>query len=358
MNTVPSSSLNWRAALGLIFLGAAALALATPLDGLNLHPLIPAWQAQAKAALVVLAPYLVVAVLGAGVGLSELASTFSDYPREAIATRWGQLLIWLNAVAAVLAFLIAQVYAPATINPLVLIIGVGVGFPALIRTKFTLAKQFGGEGSGDLNLNVGWLYEQFQALCKKQIDLELMRSRLESVERLLAQYSTPQLYVIARYTVQARATLTAQEEAARLDELKQIIADTEGGPQATRMGLALLILELGGKSYVDRLVAERPGAPAAPAATALATLLPGATPDNSTEAVAKRLTDLPFAELVALAKEVLKSPEDEAYVQQAAAASADLSEVKRKAPIAYYIISKAGIEAAEQALNASVMKRK
>src|ERR1051326_6122024 len=97
-------------------------------------------------------------------------------------------------------------------NLLLVIIGVGVGFPTLIRTKFTLAKQFGGDDKDDLNVNIGWLYDQFQNLCKKQIDLDLMLYRLTQVDRLLERYSTVQeLSQTALYTIKARATLTKEE---------------------------------------------------------------------------------------------------------------------------------------------------
>jgi hypothetical protein len=338
--------------VGLVLLAVVAIALgmfaAAPLDGLGLHPNVLVLQAQFKASIGVLAPYLFVGALGAGVGLAELTSTFGDYPREAVATRWGGLLIWLNAVAAALAYLIARVYAPVDMNPIVLIIMVGVGFQAFIRTKFTLAKQMGGS-EGDLNLNIGWLYEQFQRLCKDQIDRELMRSRLELVEKLLARYSTPQLYTIARYTVQARATLTTEEEEARLGELKTIISDADGGPQSTRMNLALLILDIGGRSYVERL-SEQPSRMPGQESEGAA-LLSEATPDAPTEALAKELTQLPLDDLVSLAKDVLKAPEDVEYVEEAAMPKPGMNEVRQKAPIAYYVVSRTSAETAQKALD-------
>lgn len=345
-----------RLDLGLLFITllivAAGAFLLAPLNLLGASDSLLMFQMQALVTVEKLLPYLLVGVLGGGVGLAELSSTFSDTPREAIATRWGQLLIWLNAMAAVLAFVVVQIYAPKDLNPIILIIGVGVGFPAIIRTKFTLAKQFGGDSSaGDLNVNIGWLYEQFQNLCKKQIDLELMTSRLEEVEKMLARYSTPQLYVIARYTLKARATLTNEESTARTEELKAIINDKEGGPQSTKMNLALLILELGGRAYVDRLVKEA-DKPAPPGRSVTAALLPDEAADPSTESVAKQLTQLPLTELTNFAKDLLKSPEDQTYIDQSAKPSPSLSEVQVKAPIAYYVTSKVGPQAAQKALNA------
>jgi hypothetical protein len=336
--------LRRRFNLGLAFwiflFGIIALFLAAPLGQSNLHPNIIEVQAQTKAALTLLAPYLLVGALGGGVGLAELSSTFNDYPRQAIATRWGQYLIWLNALAALGAYFIARLYAPADMNSILLILMVGVGFQALIRTKFTLAKQFGGGDQGDLSVDIGWLYEQFQNLCKKQIDLELMTYRRAQVDRLLARYPTVQeLYQTALYTTSARATLTKEEEAAKLAELQQII-DPKVPPEVARMNLGLLILELGGVAYVVLLVGARAMAPEAA----------GGGGELSTDAIVKRLVDLPLPELLTLAESVLPSREDQEWVKKAAAPAPGLTEIRQKAPIAYYLAEHVGPEEINRAL--------
>lgn len=83
-----------------------------------------------------MAPYVIVALIGAIVVLAEIASTFPNYPREALRTYWGKLLMLVNTLAAALAFWIAWTYAPDAHLPL-LVLGVGIGFQALIRTRFT-----------------------------------------------------------------------------------------------------------------------------------------------------------------------------------------------------------------------------
>lgn len=309
-----------------LVLALAAIFLAIPLDTLNLAPIILQLQTQGRLALMVLWPYATVAALGAGVGLAELSSTFDDYPRQAIATRWGQYLIWLNGISAVLAFAIAKLYAPPQTNQLLLIIGAGAGFPTLIRTKFTLAKQFG--GGDDLSINIGWLYDQFQNVCKKQIDLDLMSYRRQQVDRLLARYSTVQeLSQTALYTIKARATLTKAEEEARLADLAQIV-DPKVPPELARMNLGLLILELGGVAYVDLLVGAKESVPGM-AETSRA---------GGDEALAKKLVELSLDNLVQLALRVLQQPNDQAWVKAAAQPAPGLSAAQQKAPIAYYVV--------------------
>jgi len=121
---------NVGVAAGVIVIAAALIFLAMPLTGTGAPDFLVAVQTQLRAALVSLAPYLVVGGLGGAVGLAELSKTFSDYPREAIAARWGQYLIWLNAVAAMFAYFVARIYTPPETNSVLLILAVGLGFPA------------------------------------------------------------------------------------------------------------------------------------------------------------------------------------------------------------------------------------
>ena len=333
--------------LGLFLLAGAvvvaAIFLLIPLENANILPAIIDWQSRARQTAGLLAPYVAVGTLGAAVGLAELSSAFNDYPREAVAARWGQAIIWLNAFAAVLAYLITRVYAPAEINPLALILAAGVGFPAIIRTKFTLARQFGGSNDRDLSIDIGWLYEQFQNLCKKQIDLELMTYRRHQVDRLLARFGTVQeLYQTALYTLNARATLTAEEEQAKLDELKRAV-DAKLPPELTRLNMGLFILELGGVAYVDLLARARPEKPAAEVSVA-----GGA--EAAADAVVRQLAERPLAELAKLADDVLKVAEDKERARQLAEPIPGLPELTRRTAIARFLVDRLGSEVAGKLL--------
>lgn len=323
---------------GLVLLGGlAAIFIALPLQTFNLPPEWLAAQAGVKAVAVFLIPYAAVGALGAAVGLSEVSSTFSDYPLRALGNRWGQYLIVLNALAAMLAYLLARIYAPPDTDPIVIIVSVGIGFPALIRTKFTLAKNFSGasNGEGDVSINLGWLYDQFQALCKKQIDLDLMTYRREKVDHLLRSYTTVQeLYDTALYTLQARATLTPEEEAAKRAELQRIIGD-KLPPELTRLDLGLLILELGGEAFVKSMTEARAASGAAGGHEPL-------TPDK----VVKELRDLPLTDLTQKAIAACTAPADQARIQQLAEPVPGIPEVTQKASIARFLVDKLGFEAA------------
>ncbi|MBS3785100.1 MAG: hypothetical protein KGY78_11720, partial [Anaerolineae bacterium] len=199
-------------------------------------------------------PYLAVILLGVVVGLAELASTFADYPTDAIVSAWGLGLIVLNGAMAAIVLAVVRLYANAT-NLFLLVLAVGVGFQALIRTEFTLAKQFSGEGGGDLSLNLGWLYDQFQALCKTQIDQSLMRRRQPIVRELVEAFpSKLALFNMAYYTLVARRTLAPEEEARQVTQLTKRLEDSSLPDDVVRRMLALHILETGGDEHARALI--------------------------------------------------------------------------------------------------------
>jgi hypothetical protein len=207
-------------------------------------------------------PYIGVAALGLTVGLAELTSAFSDYPMRALSSPWGWGLIVVNGVAAVLALGIVRSYMPDG-NLFLTILATGIGFPAIVRTNIVLAKQFAGTEAKDLSLNLGWLYEQFQNLCKNQIDLGLMRQRRRGVDALLERFPDERsLYNIAYYTIISRGTLSPDEETRRLTELNEVMTNQALPPEVIRPTIALSILENGGEGYTDLLIHTTPTAPA------------------------------------------------------------------------------------------------
>jgi hypothetical protein len=309
--------------------------LAFPMETVSLQPWAPALQAQLRVLVSQGWPFAAVALLGAMVGLGEIASTFPNYPREALRTRWARNLILVNAIAAALAFGIAQAYTPTT-NLILMVLGVGIGFQAIIRTRFTLAKQIGGSGENDVSLNLGWLYEQFQNLCKTQIDLELMNGRRTAVTRLIERYPTlAELHDIAEYTIISRATLTPDEAKARMAELDTLF-DPKAPANFARTSIALKILENGGQTYVDLLLSQ-------PETAAPEAAIP--------EDVVKRLMDkYSLADLVTLAMQLTTTPQEHDYIQGAAQPVAGVGKASQKAAIAHFLVQRVGVETVLKAI--------
>jgi hypothetical protein len=296
-------------------------------------------------------PYIVVALLGLSVGLAELSSTFPNYPLEAITSNWGLLLLGVNGIVAAVVFAIARYYSPET-NTFLLVLAVGIGFQSIIRTRFVLAKQFGGDGEGrDLSLNLGWLYEQFQNLCKTQIDLVLMRNRQSTVEHLITRYpSEKELYNLAYFTIVAR-TLSREEEQARIDELNNLMKNISLPPEVIRRGLALMILEVGGQAFAELLCRPAPGEMVAMPAAAS----PAAA--NRDQLVGKLVDSFGLDELANLARQAVdRAPagEDrEALMRFVEGTVGDTraSEQSRKVILARFIVDKGGIPFATEVLS-------
>jgi hypothetical protein len=296
-------------------------------------------------------PYLSVVLLGVVVGLAELASTFADYPMDAVISAWGLGLIGLNGAMAALVFAIVRFYAPET-DMFLLVLAVGVGFQALIRTKFTLAKQFSGADGGDLSLNLGWLYDQFQALCKTQIDQMLMRRRQPIVRKLVEAFpSQLALFNMAYYTVVARRTLTPEEEAQQLDVLAERLGDTSLPDEVIRMTFALHILETGGEGHAQALIEATPRQ-APLAAAAAETLDREAVTGNLAERL--DLETLKELALEAVERKAAGGVRDEwcAYVEGTAGDTAS-PEAVRRIGLARFIVDKAGLAFAADKLAAA-----
>jgi hypothetical protein len=230
-------------------------------------------------------------------------------------------------------------------NPVLQVLAVGVGFQALIRTRFILAKPINGRGEGEISLNLGWLYDQFQNLCRTQIDLELMNNRRTAVTRLLEYYpSLAELYDIAWYTIIARATLSDDEEAARLAELEKLI-DPKAPEQFARTSIALMVLENGGQAYVDLLLDQ-----AMDMEGDMAAALPVPQAMTTEKLVWELIESYSVDELVALTSRLTEDQRVCDWVKEAAAPDPGTSEANRKSAIAHFLVQQLSAEVLQNAL--------
>jgi hypothetical protein len=330
-----SHSTKLLVALLLLFLGALIIFVVWPIG-----EAAPAWmgqfQSSTRYSVGIVGPFLFVAFLGGIIGVAELTSTFKTYPREALLTRWAWVLILANAVAAAVAMLILRATMPR-MNLITEILAVGLGFQAIIRTRFVLAKQVGADNSGEVALNLGWLYDQFSNLARRQIDLELMNNRRTAVIRMIQYYPTlAELYDIALYTITARETFTLAEEEAKRAELEKLI-DPKAPEKFAKTSVALMILENGGQAYVDLLLTQ--------AMTHPGTAVPIPAPPRQ-EAVVRQLVDNYDVEgLVTLTDQLTKDNAIRDYVRAAAKPEAAISVAEQKATIAHFLTQQVGTEA-------------
>ncbi len=289
------------------------------------------------------APYVLVGLLGATVAIAELVSTFQTYPREALRARWAWILITVNVVAAIIALVVVRV-TMTEMNPSLQILSVGVGFQAIIRTRFVLAKRIGDDGQeGEVALNLGWLYDQFQNLARTQIDLELMNKRRTAVTRLLEYYpSMAELYDIAWYTITARATLTREQEEQRKADLEKLL-DPKAPENFAKSSIALMILENGGQAYVELLLTQ-----------AMQMLSPEAMAlnksNNGDNLVREMVDKYSLDELVALTEKVAHSQKVVDYVKEAAKPDPAANTANQKATIAHFLVQQIGTDPLQKAV--------
>lgn len=304
----------------------------------------PVWMGQYQQSLKhtakILSPYLLVGLVGGIIGTAEITSTFKTYPREAFKTQWAWVLIGVNAVAAMAALLVLQVTTP-NMDLLMQILAVSFGFQAIIRTRFVLAKQVGAQGDGEVAVNLGWLYDQFSGLARRQIDLELMNNRRTAVTQLLEYYPTlAELYDIALYTITARETLTEKEEEDKLEELQRLI-DPKAPEHFAKTSVALTILENGGQAYVDLLLNQ------AMDAVSTATAVASPTPDKM---VRQLVANYDLQQLVQMTQALTEDESVRNYVEQAAKPSPNINVADQKVTIAHFIVQQIGTDRVKEAM--------
>ena len=68
------------------------------------------------------------------------------------------------------------------------------------------------------------------------------------------------------------------------------------------------------------------------------------------ESVVKMLVEMSLDDLVSFGLGMLNASEDQDWVKKAAQPQGNITEVKQKAPIAYYLVSRLGVDAVTRAL--------
>ncbi len=293
------------------------------------------FQSNLRYSTAVISPFLIVGFVGGVIGVAELVSTFKTYPREALLTRWAWVLIMTNVLAAMTALLILRATVP-NMDFLMEFMAVSFGFQAIIRTRFVLAKQVGVKGDGEVAVNLGWLYDQFSNLARRQIDLELMNNRRTAVTQIIQYYPTlAELYDIALYTITARETLTPEEEDGKRSELEKLI-DPKAPEEFAKTSVALTILENGGQAYVDLLLTQARSSAHAATETA---------PPLTQDALVRQLVSQYDLEgLVQLSDTLTDDENVRNYVQEAAKSHPNTSSADKKATIAHFLVQQVGAE--------------
>ena len=196
--------------------------------------------------------YIVVSFIGLIVGFVEIVSTFESKTtlvlsqKKAGAWAWG--LIVFNGCMNLSVFAILM-YLTDKWNPILLSLIVGFFSPILIRIKLTVIKNL--SSTDELILNLGWIYERIQKLCKAQIDNAMLVSG-QQLKKILARIQgRKQLYNFVYVIVQSSETLSPQKKEEKLKLADEFYKLTD--ERIAQMKLSLLLLEVGGVQLVERL---------------------------------------------------------------------------------------------------------
>lgn len=200
-------------------------------------------------------PHLIVIVSGTIIGIAEIQSVFNSAFIQAIRTNWGKGLLVFNAITAEIVYILIILQYPSAPR-VITAISVGIGFPTLLRTRFTLKKSFNPK-EGDFTFGLDKIYQQFQKQFKDGIDKELIPTNSDLAERLVNKYSDfYDLYRIAKKVVNIRSHLTSEERTREIEFLEQIFIE-EKDEKLGLFRIAKQIIDLAGIKNV-KFIIENP----------------------------------------------------------------------------------------------------
>jgi hypothetical protein len=201
-------------------------------------------------------PHLIVIVFGIIIGIAEIQSVFNSAFIQAIRTNWGKGLLVFNAITAEIVYILIILQYPSAPR-VITAISVGIGFPTLLRTRFTLKKSFNPK-EGDFTFGLDKIYQQFQKQFKDGIDKELILTNSDLAEKLVDKYSEfYDLYRIAQKVVNIRDHLTLEERAEAIASLEKIFTK-EKDEKLVLFIIAKKIIDLAGISYVQYIIDNPP----------------------------------------------------------------------------------------------------
>lgn len=200
-----------------------------------------------------LAPFLVAALAGAALTFFELLKTFQRAVGSALRSRWGLALLGLNALSAILVYAFVR-YALNVDAGLWTALAVGLTFPVLLRSRFTLYRQTGKKDDPDLteiSLKLDEFYQTLQDWCYTEVNAWLAAERYTQAEAIKEKYTVRQLE-------QRLSDLIASEPMpAKRDEhearLQSILTAYKDDPHRRHHELAVLYIDISTPQEIHKL---------------------------------------------------------------------------------------------------------
>jgi hypothetical protein len=190
----------------------------------------------------VVAPFVVAALAGAALAFFELLTTFQRNIGRALKSRWGLVLLGLNALSAVGVYAIVRYVFKFDAGIWTALV-VGVTFPVVIRSRFTFYRQPGEKETADLtefSLKVDEFYQTLQGWCLNEVNTLLAEQRKALAEAIKNKFSVKQLEKELRDLIASGVMPEKrQEQEKKLDEILQ----TQDNARREQL-LALLLIDL------------------------------------------------------------------------------------------------------------------
>jgi len=204
----------------------------------------------------VIAPYLLLSLIGTIIGLLEILTTFNNRLNEALRSKWTIGLIVLNATGACFPYWVLNSYLPTNQeNSIQMIVAMGFGFPVIIRSRFVIIKPFSFETEQeqkDLAIDLGRFYDKFQEVFKKQIDRDLLPERASLIDQLKETLSPQMIRDLALKTIWALNTLSEDEKLHYENKINETFQKLSIEKAHAKM--AIFVLDLAGVEQIKELI--------------------------------------------------------------------------------------------------------
>jgi hypothetical protein len=186
-------------------------------------------------------PYAIVGVIATCFVLAELVKLFGGHISIALKSSWTYVLVGVNVIAALIAYVAARYFLNVE-SDYWLALFVGVSYPLLLRSRFTLFRSVGSkevqEQLSALTLRMDDIYGGMQERCYRQIDNAVAASRSLEAQALAATYQQVDIVAAIRRVIDARQVAADQEKDRAY--LKAILEEQDSEDRRTYM-LALFL---------------------------------------------------------------------------------------------------------------------
>jgi DNA-binding transcriptional ArsR family regulator len=201
--------------------------------------------------------YLIAASISAVLAVAEIVTVFEKDSRRALSTGGAALLILINVAFSILILLLVNTVGgtPDGKNQLWVALGVGLGFPTLLRTRFTFIKPLPGSSEEGVAVSLDELYGRLQRFCRQQIDQSLATGRVQMVDDAMRQLDIGTLEKHLRLLLEGGLVLADPAATGYVDKILNQANYTE---DRQKMLLAFGLLNYGGYRTIRQMLKDGP----------------------------------------------------------------------------------------------------